>query len=123
VDPPALRAGLPLPSGLYGALIYSEGSNDRLHWAAVGQHSHDRKHQPLRLVHALEGGGGALGEGATAPFTLVAAALCDYGSRCGPLLDGRRRGSVGCGTIFGAGSCKLSLPALTTSKGVAGTRM
>jgi hypothetical protein len=72
VDPPALRARLPLPAG-NGALIYSEGSNDRLQWAAVGQQGHDREHQPLRLVHAVEGGVGGLGEGATAPFTLVAA--------------------------------------------------
>jgi hypothetical protein len=122
VDLPALRAGLPLPAG-DGALIYSEGSNDRLHRAAVGQQGHDREHQPLGLVHAVEGSVGGLREGATAPFTLVAALFSEYGSRCGPLSDDRRRGSIGCGTIFGAGSCKLSLPALTTSKGVAGTRM
>src|SRR5215210_8530440 len=74
VDPPALRAGLPLPAG-YGALIQLEGGHDSLHRAAVGQQRHHREHQPPRLVRPIEGGAFRLGEGLPAAFAPVATLL------------------------------------------------
>jgi hypothetical protein len=72
VEPFALQTGLPLPAG-DGALIEIEGGDDGLHRAAVGKQRHDCEHQPLRLVHPIEGGVSSRREGATASLTLVSA--------------------------------------------------
>jgi hypothetical protein len=72
VHPLTLQASLPLPAG-HRSFVEGEGGDDGLHRTAVGHQRHYCHHQPLRFVHAVEGGVFGGGEGPAAALAAVAA--------------------------------------------------